>query len=232
MQHLVATKLKFKGDYRLENFCHCSHSSSRYRLFHNLTGDAWTVPVVGCILTALIATAIPSKLGRPLLQLDVYPQRAITNELDGPFKSGSSRTGSESDCSETQDEGSGELDAKLSTFPPASERFQASFVPDGEPDILCDQCVKDITTGQFQICWVQMNSGGSVTYWFHGDCFPTHCCQEGIEEEAIEVLIDWASSDAALVNAVEAVANTLLSFTAPPPSPMLDDSQPNHQSVA
>ena len=183
-------------------------------------GDSWTVPVAGCILAALIAAAIPSKLDRPLVQLEVHPQRDLS--MIGPFKSGSSRSAG-SDCTETQDEGSGEeFAAKLNTFPAPNAPFQASFVPDGEPDILCDQCALEIEPGDFQICWVQINSVGSVNHWFHGQCFPTHCCQEGIEEEVINAMLDWSSEDNSLSVAVEGLANILLSMT----TSFIDDSQP------
>lgn len=182
------------------------------------------MPVAACILTALLAAAIPSKLDRPLVVLEVHPERALS--VPGPFKTGSSRSGSGSDCTETQDEGSGdELAAKLRTFPGPNAPFQASFVPDGEPDILCDQCEHDLQPGDLQICWVQTNVGGSVTHWFHGQCFTTYCSQEGIEEDVIKAMLDWSSESPSLSDAVEELANLLLSMT----TCFVDDSQPGEE---
>ena len=150
--------------------------------------------MAACILTALLAAAIPSKLDRPLVVLEVHPERALS--VPGPFKTGSSRSGSGSDCTETQDEGSGdELAAKLRTFPGPNAPFQASFV------------------------------GGSVTHWFHGQCFTTYCSQEGIEEDLIKAMLDWSSESPSLSDAVEELANLLLSMT----TCFVDDSQPGEE---
>lgn len=180
------------------------------------------MPVAGSILTALIAGCIPSRLGLPVLNLVVHPlaDRASNHQEESEsWTETAEMPGSDEDAW-----------AGLAAMATPDHKVSTSLVRDSDAEILCDMCSREIQPGQVQFCWVMVSAGGHKR-WVHEHCFPTFCCQEGIEEQALNALIDYLETlplqQKVLRESVNAVISILMRNTANAAIALLvEDSQP------
>lgn len=167
-------------------------------------------------MTAIIAGVLPGKLG-PVLNFVAEPRRPPTlplqhQEGDGP--------GSDLEEFLTETEPEAGLDP-LSPFPYGDEEFKATIVKFSDAEILCDVCTKVLEEGECQMCWIkrtknELNQTTVQKFWCHAVCFPTLCCQEGIERRVLDILPDhYDKSDGILRLAISETLATLLNTIEP-----------------
>lgn len=136
------------------------------------------MPVIGAILTAIVATILPGRSGAPAIQMEV-PGTPV------PESSNISEEMPSSECSPTESEAS--LPDSFSVQKPLTSaplHFEVKILETEE--FKCYMCEKRIQIGECRFTWALFDTPGRGSQLsFHENCFVTWLSQEGLEGQAM-----------------------------------------------
>lgn len=159
------------------------------------------MPVCGAFLLAFVAGVVPGPTGKSALKLKATPQPPLARNAD---EDSDTETELEGDSWEVPSDGSPwrspsdseTLILGMSPVPREKKKtkhFNIKKVQDA--DTICHVCYQQISQGSIAFTWTKYEDRPSgfpfpFEQHFHPDCFPTFVTREGIEDTAIEHILD------------------------------------------